>query len=427
MLVLSTTFIPQTMNIHKFGGASVKDANGIRNVLSIIKNLNHPIIVVISAMGKMTNAMEIVADAYFRNDAQICKQKLDEVKAYHFSIIKELFGDKNGSEGFAKQLQLLEEKLSRKPSMHYDFEYDQIISFGELMSTAIVSDYLNKENLKCKWIDVRTILKTDDLYRDANVNMDLTVELMKKTFTFNDVNVYLTQGFLGGTLSNITTTLGREGSDYTAAIIGNALDAKSVTIWKDVPGVLNADPRLDADASKIDELSYMEAIELTYYGAQVIHPKTLKPLQNKDIPLYVKSFIDANASGTVIQSTKNKNKHIPIFIVKHEQFFVTISPRDFSFVMDDRLIDIISLFKQFRIKMNLMQNSALNFSACFDKNRQIEKLLEALNKDFFVRYNEGVELITIRQYTPEAIKKMTDGKEIIDSQITRKVARFVLR
>ena len=415
------------MNIHKFGGASVKDANGVRNVLSIIKNLNHPIIVVISAMGKITNAMEIVADSYFYNDASTCQQKLNEVKAFHFSIIEELFGNKNGSEGFIRQLQLLEEKLLRKPSMHYDYEYDQIVSFGEMMSTAIVNDFLNKEHIECKWIDVRTILKTDSLYRDANVNMDLTVELMKKTFTFADTDIYLTQGFLGGTLSNITTTLGREGSDYTAAIIGNAIDAESVTIWKDVPGVLNADPRLDADATKIDELSYMEAIELTYYGAQVIHPKTLKPLQNKGIPLYVKSFIDSAASGTIIKSAKNKNKQLPIFIVKREQFFITISPRDFSFVMDDRLIEIISLFKRFRIKVNLMQTSALNFSACFDKNRQIENLLEALKKDFFVRYNEGVELITIRQYTPEAINKMTEGKDIIDSQITRKVARFVLR
>ena len=415
------------MNIHKFGGASVKDADGVRNVLSIIKSLNRPVIVVISAMGKITNAMEIVADAYFNNNTQTCQQKLNEVKAFHFSIIEELFGDKTGSGGFTTQLQLLEEKLLRKPSMHYDFEYDQIVSYGELMSTAIVSDFLNKENLKCKWTDVRTILKTDSLYRDANVDMNLTVELMKKNFTFDDAGIYLTQGFLGGTLSNITTTLGREGSDYTAAIIGNALDAESVTIWKDVPGVLNADPRLDADATKIDELSYMEAIELTYYGAQIIHPKTLKPLQNKGIPLYVKSFLNAAASGTIIKSTKNKNKHLPIFIVKREQFFITISPRDFSFVMDDRLIEIISLFRQFRIRMNLMQTSALNFTVCFDKNRQIENLLEALNKDFFVRYNEGVELVTIRQYTPEAITKMTGGKEILDSQITRKVARFVLR
>ena len=415
------------MNIHKFGGASVKDADNVRNVLSIIKELNRPIIIVISAMGKMTNAMEIVADAYFRNDTETCRQKLDEVKAYHFSIIEELLGNKKGSNGFVIQLQLLEDKLSRKPSMHYDHEYDQIVSFGEFMSTAIINDFLNDNKLKCKWVDVRTILKTDDLYRDANVNMDLTVELMKKTFTFDDANVYLTQGFLGGTLSNITTTLGREGSDYTAAIIGNAMDAESVTIWKDVQGVLNADPRWYKEAKKIDELSYMEAIELTYYGAQVIHPKTLKPLQNKEIPLYVRSFLNAAGSGTVIQSIKNKNKSLPIFIKKRDQFFVTISPRDYSFVMDDRLVEIISLFKQFRIKMNLMQNSALNFSACFDKNRQIEKLLEALNKDFFVRYNDNTELVTIRQYTPEAISEMTDGREIIDSQITRKVARFVLR
>ncbi|MDR2927780.1 MAG: aspartate kinase [Cytophagaceae bacterium] len=415
------------MNIYKFGGASVKDVAGVRNMLSIVNKNREQLIVVVSAMGKTTNAMELIMDAYFNNDRQSCMAKLAEVKDYHCTIVHELFGNANGSSRLNEQLAKLKEQLICEPSMHYDYEYDRIVSFGELMSTAIIADFFAKEQLNCKWMDIRMLLKTDSLYRDANVEWDLTQQLMQKNFTFTDVDIYLTQGFLGGTLNNMTTTLGREGSDYTAAIIGYAMGAQNVTIWKDVPGVLNADPRRYVNAQKIGELSYMEAIELTYYGAQVIHPKTLKPLQNKGIPLYVKSFVEPELPGTVIQSSKNSNSLLPVFIHKDNQVFVTVSPRDYSFIMDDRLIDVISLFRQYRIKMNLMQNSALNFSACFDKNRSTEKLFEQLNNDFFVRYNDDVELITIRNYTPETIEDVAKGRIVIDSQITRKVARFVLK
>lgn len=415
------------MNVYKFGGASVKDAVGVRNVVDIIKRAQRPLIIVVSAMGKMTNALEIVADNYFNQKADDCLKKLEEVKNYHAHIIIDLFGDSRGSKGYNEQIALMENRLKQAPSMHYDFEYDQIVSFGELFSTSIVCDYILKEGIKCKWVDSRTILKTDDLYRDANVDWNLTTSQMKAAFSFNDADMYLTQGFLGGTLSNLTTTLGREGSDYTAAIIGHVMDAKGVTIWKDVPGVLNADPRIYEKAQKISELSYNEAIELTFYGAQVIHPKTLKPLQNKEIPLFVRSFIEPDASGTVIHSRIGISEPLPAFVLKRDQFFITVHPKDFSFIMEEKLIDIISIFKKYRVKMNLMQSSALNFSACFDRKRETMALLDDLRQHFSIRYNEGVDLLTIRQYTTEAINEMTNGREIIDSQITRKVARFILK
>ena len=414
------------MKVYKFGGASVKDADGVRNMLSIIKNTSGQLIVVVSAMGKMTNLLETVLDDYL-NNRQTLENKLNEVKNYHLSIIKELFEKEQDAQGFWKQFHFLEDKLKKTPSMHYDFEYDRIVSMGELMSSAIVADFFNKEQLNCKWTDIRTLLKTDEQYREANVDWDLTTKLMNKTFSFKDTEIYLTQGFLGGTLSNLTTTLGREGSDYTAAIIGYATDAEDVTIWKDVPGVLNADPKWYPNAKKIDDLSYQEAVELTYYGANVIHPKTLKPLKSKNIPLYVKSFLNPEEAGTVISSAKNKNFLLPVFIMKPNQIFITFSPKDFSFIIEDKLVGLIEILKRLRFKINLMENSALNFSVCLDKSRNIEKLFKLFSIDFFIKYNEDVQLVTIRQYNPEAVAEMTEGKTILYSQFTRKTAMFVLK
>lgn len=415
------------ISVFKFGGASVKDAEGVRNVTNIVKKYGQPLVVVISAMGKMTNAFEELTRYYFKGELNSCKQKQEEILNYHQGIVKDLFGDAKRSAGLNQMADLLDQRLQQTPSRHFDFEYDQIVSFGEMFSTKIVSDFWLASGLRNQWVDVRTVLKTDDLYRDANVDWELSSELMKETFLFAAESLYLTQGFLGGTLSNLTTTLGREGSDYSAAIIGYVLDATEVTIWKDVPGVLNADPRWYHEAVKINELSYNEAIELSFYGAQVIHPKTLKPLQNKNITLHVKSFINPESKGTVICERSGISEPVPVFILKKDQVFLTVSPYDFSFIMEDRLIEILSFFSRYRIKMNLMQNSALNFSACFDDGRDTHALLEDLKADFVVRYNNGVDLLTIRQYTPEAIEKMTSGREVIDSQITRKVARFVLR
>ncbi len=413
--------------VYKFGGASVKDASAVRHISKILKSSPRPLIVVISAMGKITNALEEVVNAYFDHHQLPVNEAFQRVRNFHQSMVDDLM---KTNTSFQKQLnELLDalwKRLEQEPSLNYDFEYDQIVSFGEVISTAIVSGYLNQEGILNKWVDIRPVLKTNDVYRDAGIDWPLSTRFIKATFSFVDTNLYITQGFIGSTQNNLTTTLGREGSDYSAAILGHVMDASHVTIWKDVAGVLNADPRWYPNAVKLDEISYWEAIELTYFGAQVIHPKTLKPLQNKLIPLHVKSFINSNASGTIIKHIDNEKILMPVFILKQNQIFVTISPRDFSFIMEDNLSDIFATFSQFRVKMNLMQNSALNFSACIDTNRNVDSLYIALKKRYTVRYNEDVELITIRHYNEDAIGQMTDNKEVIDSQITRKTARFVM-
>jgi len=424
---LSIEFIRLVMKIYKFGGASVKDAAAVKNVTSIIGRCDGRKIVVVSAMAKMTNTFEALVEAYFEGNTKIVFELFETIKEFHHTLIKELMGQADAVPRFNNFIALLEARLKCIPTSHFDFEYDQIVPFGELLSTSIVAAYINKSGILCEWVDGRDLIKTDDTYRDANVDWTLTAQKINEKLTFEAAGCYLIQGFIGGTENNRSTTLGREGSDYSAAILGHVLDAKSVTIWKDVPGVLNADPRWYDKAVKIDELSYNEAIELSFYGAQVIHPKTLKPLQNKEIPLWVKSFLNPLEAGTVIHSRIGISQPVPVYIRKTNQIFVTISPRDFSFIMEEKLIEIISLFYHHRIKMNLMQNSALNFSACFDANRSTPELFDALKSQFVVRYNEAVELITIRQYTPEAIASMTNGRVILDSQVTRKVARFILQ
>lgn len=412
------------MKVFKFGGASVKDAEGVRNLTGIVKLYDEPMVVVVSAMGKMTNAMEELAKAYFVKNG--VKEKYNIIKDYHLDIIRDLF---EGEELTVLDdwFKALEEKLDTEPSLNFDFEYDQIVPFGELMSTSIVCAYLNKTGLPGKWVDVRKVLRTDDLYRSAGVNWELTCTMMKDTFTFDGEQLYVTQGFIGSTETNLTTTLGREGSDYTGAIIAYALDAESLSIWKDVPGVLNADPRWYPKARMIDELSYWEAIELTYYGAQVIHPKTIKPLQNKQIPLLVKSFVQPENKGTVIQATEQNQKLDPIYVLKCNQTLLSISPKDFSFILEENLSEIFQVISKHRLKINLMQSSALNFSVCVDHHDNIDKVIEELSRHYGVLYNVGMELVTIRHYTQDAIDEIMAGKEIVDSQISRKTARFVVK
>ncbi|MDK2841073.1 MAG: aspartate kinase [Anaerophaga sp.] len=415
------------MQISKFGGASVKDADSVCNLLKIVEQLDRPHVVVVSAMGKTTNALEALAESYFSEKPDEMKERFQLVKSYHEEIAGNLFGrlDVPDLIPFYDCLQSLECRLDQMPSMHFDYEYDQIVSYGELLSTLIISAYLNHSGVQNTWVDIRQVLKTDDIYRAANVNWDLTSRLMHETFAFEGPGLYLTQGFLGGTISNISTTLGREGSDYTAAIIGNVMDAGKVTVWKDVPGILNADPRIFTDAQKIDALSYAETIELSYYGAQVIHPKTLKPLQNKKIPLFVKSFLNPLEQGTII-SGENPSHLPPIYILKRNQVFLTLSPRDYSFITENYLGRILSLFGQYRVGINLLQTSALNFTACVDNREELKSLLENFMETMVVRYNENVDLLTIRHYTQDVIEEKLNGYTVIDSQITRKNARFVI-
>ncbi len=416
------------MQVSKFGGASVKDANAVKNLSKIVESMDKPQVIVVSAMGKTTNALEELVKDYFQGNIKGAESRLKTIKDFHDTIISGLFDDSDTSLliPYNACIKSLEDRLKHQPSMHFDYEYDQLVSFGELLSTQIVSAFLNSQGLKNKWVDVRQVLKTDDLYRDANVNWELTAQLMGETFVFDEYQLYVTQGFLGGTLSNICTTLGREGSDYTAAIIGNVMNAEKVTVWKDVPGILNADPRIFPDAEKIDSLSYAETIELAYYGAQVIHPKTLKPLQNKQIPLYVKSFVDMNLPGTVIRQ-ESQRIPIPVFILKKDQLLLTLSPLDFSFITEDNLSNILGLFSQHHVRINLLQTSALNFTVCVDRKEHLQSLMEGL-KDFYnVRYNDQVELLTIRYYTQQVIDEKVKNRVVIDSQVTRKNARFVLQ
>ena len=420
-----------TMRVFKFGGASVKDAKGIKNLASIVAKSDGDLIVVVSAMGKMTNAFEELFKSYYDGKESIWSH-FEFIKRYHYEIMEELFKSSNPifSEIDASFF-TLEDRLQKHPSLDYDFEYDQIISYGELISTKIISGYLSKIEVENTWIDIRYLLKTDDEWRNANVDFDLSKKLMQDAFNFKDTKVYVTQGFLGGTTTNLTTTLGREGSDYTAAILASLLNAKQVEIWKDVPGILNADPQYFVGATKIDALSYREAVELTFFGAKVIHPKTIKPLQNEGIPMYVRSFIQPTASGTVIGPDSlipKTRKRIPVFVLKTNQLLITLSQPDFSFMNEENLSWIFETFNQLKMHINLIQQSALKLTVSIDKpERGGVELIEALSEEFEVRYNDGMELLTIRNYNDEAVEKELKNREVFVEQRTRSVARFIVK
>jgi aspartate kinase len=416
------------MRIFKFGGASVKDAEGIKNLTSILKmQTAFPLIVVVSAMGKTTNALELVYNNYIKAIPG-ASEKLQEVKDYHLDIITKLFPEK--APVYAKLDSIINEitaNIGRNPSMDRDFEYDKLVSYGELLSTLIVSEYLIQEGFPVKYTDVREIIKTDAVFREARIEWDVTSALARNYFTDQNA-VYVTQGFIGSTLSNFTTTLGREGSDYTAAILAYVLDAESATIWKDVPGILNADPRWFKNTVKIDEISYNEAIELAYYGAQVIHPKTIKPLENKNIPLFVKPFLNPSELGTKIHHINDQIALPPIYIRKENQVLISIQPKDFSFIAEDNISEIFARLAKYRIKVNLMQNSAISFSIVAENDEsRIFYFIGELKNDFRIKYNQKLELYTIRHYNEDAINCIIDGKEVLLQQKSRRTARFLLR
>ncbi len=426
--ILLTIRKKRQMLVYKFGGASVKDAGGVRNLAGIVSGVNDDLIVVVSAMGKMTNAMEKIALAYFNGEKDVCLGRFEEVKTEHLKIADDLFGKTSEChEKLSVWFEKLNEKLEESPSLNFDFEYDQIVSYGELFSTTIVNSYLNDAGVKSNWLDARKILKTNEQYREAETNWELTEKLMKQSIAPGKNRVYVTQGFIGGTINNIPTTLGREGSDYTAAVLGYVFDAASVTIWKDVPGILNADPRWYPGTQKIDEISYREAIELAFYGAQVIHPKTIKPLENKRIPLLVKSFLNPSSPGTRISKIEGHLELPSVYILKKDQVLLTISPKDFSFIVENNLSEIFEVFSRRRIKVNMMHNSAINFSVCMNDTDSLDDLLKELSERYVVKYNDNLELVTVRHYTDEAVKNILKGKEIIDSQVSRKTARYVVR
>ena len=420
------------MKVFKFGGASVKDADGVRNITSVLRKYNQEkLVVVVSAMGKTTNALEKVVDAWFYKTSDPFTL-LEEIKSFHYKILADLFplnhpvyAEVNNT--FVEIEWAIEEEAHRD----FDFEYDQIVSVGELLSTKIVSAWLNYSKVQNAWIDVRDFLHTDNTYREGKVNWLLTERLAKEQllpfFNLNKNGIIVTQGFIGGTSENYTTTLGREGSDYTAAIIAYVLDAECVTIWKDVPGVLNADPKWFDDTVMLEQLSYHDAIELAYYGANVIHPKTIKPLQNKHIPLFVKSFVYPESKGTIINAFENELP-VPSFIFKMNQALISIKPRDFSFIVEENLRDIFNVFARHRLKINVMQNSAVSFSVSIDDGeKKIPALIDELMKEFHVLYNQNLELITIRHYDQFTIDRVITGKEVLLELKTRNTIQMVVK
>jgi aspartate kinase len=415
------------MEVYKFGGAAVSDAKSIKNIAELIKSTaKDSLLIVISAMGKVTNKLELLTQAYISNDAQVT-QLLEEVKAYHFNVLQELFEDPHAqiADDIANVfVWLLEEEANDAP----DYIYDQIVSIGEVVSTKIVTAYLADIGCNVTWTDARNYIKTDNTYKEAKVEWPKTeMEIQKHLVPMLQKGIVVTQGFIGGTSENFTTTLGRDGSDYSAAIFSACLNAKSLTIWKDVPGVLNADPKWFEQTQKIPELSYHDAIELTYYGANVIHPKTIKPLQNKNIPLYVRSFITPNDPGTQITSLKTKLP-VPSFIFKVNQVLISILPKDYSFIMEENLRDIFNLFHTHRIKINTMLNSALSFTVSVDHDElKLQALISDLNTAYIVKYNTGLELVTVRYYNPETLTRVTQHKQILLEVKSRYTCQIVMK
>jgi len=420
------------MKVYKFGGASVKNADGVRNLEKILRNHNSQerLVVVISAIGKTTNLLEQVLDAYYYD-----KSKLPELTATlrenHYTIVRELaMGDDSLIMNRLNEIfALLDKVLAGPHSGNFDYDYDRIVSFGEILSTTLISNYLNAVGVRNEWADARLLIRTDHNYREGKVDWENSARLIQekvgKILQGDDTHVVITQGFIGGTEEMLPTTLGREGSDYSAAIFAFVLEAESVTIWKDVPGLLNADPKFFPDAVKLEQIPYEEAIELAYYGASVIHPKTLKPLQNKQIPLFVKPFLHPEESGSRIDAGK-MTEHVPCYIFKTNQVLISIYPKDFSFIAVENLDEIFSIISKNKIKINLMQNSALSFSICCDnKVHKIEKLITDLSVKYKVKYNLNIELITIRHYTDDIVNKVIKDKDVLVEQRSRATVQLV--
>lgn len=424
------------MRIFKFGGASVKDAAGLKNVVEVLRHTGHEnTLLVVSAMGKTTNAMEVVVNAYFEDKNTAPNQNkaklpaaFQETIAYHNAILSDLF-ENTGHPIYGKVKGLFDEArgfLAWNKSPKYNFVYDQVVGYGELVSSTIISAYLKEIGIDNTWLDVRDFIKTDDSYRDVSVNWEKTQKRISQNIDTKKLNI--TQGFLGSDENNFTTTLGREGSDYTAAILAFCLNADSVTIWKDVPGVLNADPRYFEETQLLNNISYREAIELAFYGASVIHPKTLQPLQQKEIPLHVKSFIHPKDVGTTVGKGVGIEPKVPCFIVKKDQILMKLSSLDFSFIVEDSISELFKLFHEHKMKVDLIQNSAISFSVCVD-NRfgRLQELLQLLKSRFNVVCHEGVSLYTIRHFDEKAIASLQNGHEILLEQRGMETLQLVVK
>tara|TARA_B110000196_G_scaffold317713_1_gene331424 strand:+ start:818 stop:2062 length:1245 start_codon:yes stop_codon:yes gene_type:complete len=412
------------IKVLKFGGVSIKDAESISNVITILNTYrNDNVVVVFSALGKVTNMLEELVDLYV-NRSLLVTDKLEEIKQKHYNIINNFFLKDNEIYDVVDNLFLeIEWVLEEESNIDFSYDYDQIVSIGELLSSNIMSSLLKLNNFDNSLIDARDIIKTDNQHQNAKINWNLTETSIKEKVVKFPV---VTQGFIGCTSENFTTTLGREGSDFTAAILAYVLDACKLIIWKDVNGVLNADPRFFNKTMLLDNISFTEAIELAFYGAKVIHPKTIQPLQKKGIPLQVRSFIDIENKGTLINDTEQSN-NVPSYIVKEHQVLISISDNDLSFIVEKHLSWIFSLLSKYNIRLNLMQNSAVSFSICIDNNKhKVPKFINELSKRFSIYYNECLTLYTIRHYTDSSIEFITKDKEILLEQKSRNTVQFVI-
>ncbi|MDA9584241.1 aspartate kinase [Flavobacteriaceae bacterium] len=416
------------MKVFKFGGASIKSANAIKNVAKILNSQDlSNCLLVISAMGKMTNAFEKITDAYFNNDQEKLTESIDFTSNFHLKIINNLFAENHV---IHQKINVLFGQLGRfltqNKSRNYDYLYDQIVSYGELLSTTIVSDYLNEIKIYNNWVDVREIIITDAVFRDATVNWQETEKRIKTKIDFSKLTIV--QGFIGGDLNGNTTTLGREGSDFTAGIFAYCLDAESLTIWKDVLGVLNADPREFKQVQLLEHISYEETIEMAFYGASVIHPKTIKPIQNKKIPLIVRSFKNLNSPGTKVSEGVTLEPTIPSFIVKKNQVLVSISSLDFSFIVEENISDIFKLFHKYQLKVNLIQNSAISFSVCVDNNlNHFDLFYNEIKNMYKVSFVKNVDLFTVRHFTENSLEGIYKLGTSLVTQINKNTAQIIIQ
>lgn len=416
------------MEVFKFGGASVRDAASVKNVLSVLqKTGTTKKVIVVSAMGKTTNALEEVVAAYLEQN-EVPAGLISAIKEAHLEIVRELFPF-NHAPVFARIDEFVAEMknfLHHNKSTKYDFVYDQVVCYGELISTAIVSQFLKEQGIKIDWKDSRELIKTDSTFRDAGVNWEETQRSIQQVIS--PEKLYITQGFIASDPNNFTTTLGREGSDYTAAIFAYCLNAEKVVIWKDVPGVMNADPREFLNPQLLHQISYEEAIELAFFGASVIHPKTLQPLQRKEIPLYVKSFIKPQDPGTAVSKGKTLIPEVPCFIVKKNQVLISLSSLDFSFMVEENISEIFRLFHLYQMKVDLIQNSAISFAVCVDNRfNNLEKLIQHLKARYRVEYVPGVSLYTVRHFNDAALNSLEKNKDILLKQVMQNTVQLVTK
>ena len=418
------------IKVFKFGGFAVSDAKSVKNLAKIVgTNSTDQILIIVSAMGKTTDALEKLCKSYVEgnDDAQ---EILKSIKQFHENIMIELFETKVHPvfDEIANTFVEIEWMLEDEPHPNYDFNYDQIVSIGEFLSSRIVAAYLNENNINTKWMDARDFIHTDNTYREGIIDMDKTRSSMPVIKNLLEKQTIITQGFIGGTSENFSTTLGREGSDYSAAIFASCLNAESLTVWKDVPGIMNADPRLFKQAEKYDELPYSEALEMAYYGATVIHPKTIKPLQNAGVPLFVRPFLFPEEKGTRIDSSAKLNTDISAIIVKQDQMLLSISSKDFSFIDEQILIFLLQRISEAHIKLNMMQRSALSLSVCFNQDEtKFIKLLDILKDKFKCKYNEGLDLLTVRHFKRDELETIIGGRTVIMEQFSRNTAQIILQ